>query len=104
MELGYCARALSSATSVQHSHAETHRHLADIVNHDPKTRVGIFASVSTWMLGYPDPALRLSDEEQAHARRRGHPFDFRWALSMGALEPNLVNSRNYSNVLKNVND
>jgi hypothetical protein len=73
---------------VQHSHAETHRHLADIVNHDPKTRVGIFASVSNWMLGYPDRALRLSDEAQAHARRRGHPFDFGWALSMGALEPN----------------
>ena len=40
------------------------------------------------MLGYPDRALRLNDGTHAHARRRGHPFDFGWALSMGALEPN----------------
>jgi hypothetical protein len=67
---------------------ETHRHLADILNQDPKTSAGIFASICTWMLGYPDRALRLSDEAQAHARQRGHPFDFGWALSMGVLEPN----------------
>jgi hypothetical protein len=64
--------------------AETHRHLADIVNHDPKTRVGIFASVSTWMLGYPDRALRLNDEKDEHARRRGHPIDLGYALRTGA--------------------
>jgi class 3 adenylate cyclase/tetratricopeptide (TPR) repeat protein len=67
---------------------ETHRHLADILNQDPKTSAGIFASICTWMLGYPDRALRLSDEAQAHARQRGHPFDFGWALSMAVLEPN----------------
>ena len=38
---------------------EKHRHLADIVNHDPKTLAGIFVSMSTWILGYPDRALRL---------------------------------------------
>ena len=67
---------------------ETHHHLADILNQDPKTSAGIFASICTWMLGYPDRALRLSDEAHAHARRRGHAFDFGWALSMGSLEPN----------------
>ena len=67
---------------------ETHRHLADILNQDPKTSAGIFASICTWMLGYPDRALRLNDGTHAHARQRGHPFDFGWALSMGALEPN----------------
>ncbi len=36
---------------------------------------GIFASISAWMLGYPDRAMRLSNEKDAHARRRGHPFD-----------------------------
>jgi hypothetical protein len=40
---------------------ETHRHLADILNQDPKTSAGIFASICTWMLGYPDRALRLND-------------------------------------------
>jgi tetratricopeptide (TPR) repeat protein len=67
---------------------EKHRHLADILNQDPKTSAGIFASICTWMQGYPDRALRLSDEAYAHARQRGHPFDFGWALSMVPLEPN----------------
>ncbi len=63
--------------------AETHRHLANVVNHDPKTLVGTHASVCTWILGYPDRALRLNNERDAHARRRGHPFDLGWALGTG---------------------
>ena len=63
---------------------EKHRHLADILNHDPKTSAGIFGSISTWILGYPDQALRLSYEKDAHARRRGHPFDLGFALTTGA--------------------
>ena len=65
---------------------EKHRHLADILNHDPKTRAGIFGSICTWILGYPDRALRLNDEKDAHARRRGHPFDLGYALTDGAHE------------------
>ena len=38
------------------------------------------------MLGYPDRALRLNDEKDAHARRRGHPFDLGFALTIGAHE------------------
>ena len=41
-------------------------------------------SISTWMLGYPDRALRLNNEKDAHARRRGHPFDLGFALTAGA--------------------
>jgi class 3 adenylate cyclase/tetratricopeptide (TPR) repeat protein len=66
--------------------AEKHRHLADILIHDPKTVAGIFASISTWALGYPDRALRLENEKDAHARRRGHPFDLGVALQQGAHE------------------
>ena len=65
---------------------EKHRHLADILNHDPKTLAGIYGSICTWMLGYPDRALRLNDEKDAHARRRGHPFDLGFALTVGAHE------------------
>ena len=65
---------------------EKHRHLADILNQDPKTAAGAIASVCTWMLGYPDRALRLSNETEAHARRRGHPCDRGWALMIGAHE------------------
>ena len=35
------------------------------------------------MLGYPDRAVQLSDAKDAHARRRGHPFDLGWALTFG---------------------
>jgi predicted ATPase len=62
---------------------EKHRHHADVGNHDPKTLAGAFASISTWILGYPDRALQLSEEKDANARRRGHPFDLGWALTAG---------------------
>ncbi len=61
-------------------------HLADIFNHDPKTLVSGFASICTWMLGYPDRASQQNDEKDAHARRRAHPFDLGFALNIGAHE------------------
>ncbi|HYZ23567.1 MAG TPA: hypothetical protein VE690_15565, partial [Rhodopila sp.] len=63
---------------------EKHRHLADVINNDPKTLAGIFGSMSTWILGYRDKAWRLSNETGAHARQRGHPFDLGFALTRGA--------------------
>jgi class 3 adenylate cyclase len=85
--LGEFTRVLEHADEVLNLYdVEKHRHLADIINHDPKTSAGIFASMSTWMLGYPDRALRLNDEKDAHARQRGHPFDLGFALNMGAHE------------------
>ena len=84
---GEFTKALEHADKVLDLYdAEKHRHLADILNHDPKTAAGIFGSISTWILGYPDRALRLNDEKDAHARRRGHPFDLGFALTYGAHE------------------
>ena len=37
---------------------EQHRHLADLMNTDPKTTVGIYGSLGTWMRGYPDRAVQ----------------------------------------------
>jgi class 3 adenylate cyclase/tetratricopeptide (TPR) repeat protein len=62
---------------------EKHRHIADLTNLDPKSGVGIYASLGTWMLGYPDRAVQVSDAKDAHARRRGHPFDLGYALTFG---------------------
>jgi predicted ATPase len=62
---------------------EQHRHLADIMNTDPKTVAGIFVAPGAWMLGYPDRAVQVSEAKDAHAHRRGHPFDLGFALTWG---------------------
>ncbi len=64
--------------------AKRHRHLADLLNHDPKTLMGVFAAHATWMLGYPDQAAQISDMKDDHARERNHPFDLGWTLTTGA--------------------
>jgi tetratricopeptide (TPR) repeat protein len=66
--------------------AEKHRHRADLFYEDPKIGLGLWGSMGTWILGYPDRALRLIDETEAHARRRGQPFDLAWVLTMGPQE------------------
>jgi predicted ATPase len=56
-----------------------------LTGHDLRTVVGIFSSHWTWMLGYPDQAVQVSDEKDAHARRLGHAFNLGWALTVGTL-------------------
>jgi predicted ATPase len=63
---------------------ERHVHLAGILNNDPKTNSLVACALSTWVLGYPEQALRFLDAAHDYARRRGHPFDLGWALSFGA--------------------
>jgi predicted ATPase len=64
---------------------EQHRRLADLMNTDPKSDVGIHGSLGTWMWGYPDRAVQLCKANDAHARRRGHPFNLGWTLTQGGL-------------------
>jgi class 3 adenylate cyclase len=61
-----------------------HRLLADVPSH--RASAGIFGSISTWILGYSDRALRMNDEKDAGARRRGHPFALGMSLTQGAHE------------------
>ena len=83
--MGHLTKALEHGDKVlAHYDSERHGHLLGILNHDPKTDVGTFTSIATWMLGHPDRAVRLSDEAVANARRRAHPIDLGWALSFGA--------------------
>ena len=65
---------------------EAHGSLVHITNHDPKTAALMHSAISTWILGYPDRALRLNEEKDAHARERGHIFELGWALTMGPHE------------------
>jgi hypothetical protein len=59
---------------------EKHRRLPA----DPRARAGNWAAPATWMLGFPDQAVKISDEKDAYARRSGQPFDLGLALSAGA--------------------
>src|SRR5262249_37599178 len=74
--------------------AERHGHLVKLLNHDPKTRTGAKASICTWMLGYPEQAVRLSHATDEHARSRAHPIDLGFALprdgDLGHLEDNIA--------------
>jgi class 3 adenylate cyclase/predicted negative regulator of RcsB-dependent stress response len=63
---------------------EKHYYLADILNLDPKTFVGVWTVHLTWMLGYPDQALKVNDAKDQHARRRGHVLDIAFAFTLGA--------------------
>lgn len=46
--------------------------------------MGVWSCQWTWMLGYPDQAVRLSTEKDAHARRIGDAFNLGFALTLGA--------------------
>ena len=55
-----------------------------VTAHDLKTLVGVWSPQWTWMLGYPDQAVQVSEEKDAHARRLGHAFNLGFALTLGA--------------------
>ena len=58
--VGEFTKALDHAGKVLDLYGdETHRHLADVLNQDPKTIAGIYGSISTWILGYPDRAIAV---------------------------------------------
>ena len=61
-----------------------HWHIAQLTNTDPLTGDGIYRGQYLWMLGYPDQARAASDAKDEHARRRNHPFDLAFALTLGA--------------------
>jgi predicted ATPase len=63
---------------------EQHGHLAGILNTDPKTLNLVYLANSTWVLGYPEQALKILDTGHDHARQVGHPFALAWALTVGA--------------------
>jgi predicted ATPase len=65
---------------------ERHGRLVGILNQDPKGNSLAHSAQSTWMLGYPEQAVRISEAKDAHARQMGHPFALGWVLTGGALE------------------
>jgi class 3 adenylate cyclase/predicted ATPase len=63
---------------------ERHWGLATLTNTDPFTGEGIYRGQLLWMMGYPDQALAANQAMEANTRRRGHPFDLAFALTLGA--------------------
>ena len=74
-------------------------HWRELTGNDVRTAVGNFASQALWMLGYPDQASKMSDQNYAEARQLAHPFDIGWALTWGSYvfdyrrEPDLLLAR-----------
>ncbi len=64
---------------------ERHGNLLPLLNQDLKTMNLVFLAWITWMLGYPEKAVEMSAERDAHSRRLGHPFDLGFALTIGGL-------------------
>jgi class 3 adenylate cyclase/tetratricopeptide (TPR) repeat protein len=83
--LGEFAEARQSGDQV-HGLYDPERHwgLAALTNTDPFTGEGIYRAQFLWMMGYPDQALAASQAMETNARRRGHPFDLAFALTLGA--------------------
>ena len=61
-----------------------HAHLFGMLHQDPKTYSLSGLVLATWILGYPEQARSISDATDAHARRRGHPFDLGYVLTGGS--------------------
>jgi len=61
-----------------------HGQIAQRTHSDPLTGDGIYRAQYLWMLGYPDQARVVYEATIDHARRRSHPFDVAFALTLGA--------------------
>jgi tetratricopeptide (TPR) repeat protein len=63
---------------------ERHRSHAFVYGHDPGVVCLAWAALGLWHLGYPDQALKRSDEAIALARKVAHPFSLAFALFYAA--------------------
>jgi predicted ATPase len=63
--------------------SERHWHIAQLTNTDPLTGESIYRAQYLWIIGYPDQAVAASNERDEHARRRNHPFDLAFSLTLG---------------------
>jgi len=63
------------------------RHCSDAFAYgrDPGVASRAYAALALWHLGYPDQALKRSNEALALARKIGHPLSLAWALFFAAL-------------------
>jgi predicted ATPase len=63
---------------------DAHRHIVIQTNFDPLSAYGLYGGPWTWILGYPDQAVRVTLENEEHARGINHPYDLGFSLTTGA--------------------
>ncbi|MFL5252493.1 MAG: winged helix-turn-helix domain-containing protein [Rhodopila sp.] len=83
-----CRHHAQQLLSIYDPHRDMH--LADVVSHDPKSTALHYLAKATWILGYPDEAVRINAAKEAHARQRGAPFDLAYTISTGAQVFNYI--------------
>lgn len=84
--LGNLADSLEHGDRIRERYdPERHASIAEVTNADPYTADGSYRCQSLWILGHPDRAREVSDEKDEFARRRNHPFDLCFALTIGAF-------------------
>ena len=56
----------------------------ELTGHDTRSVYLGWCAHWTWMMGYPDQAVRISDQMDMHARKLNHALDLGYALTVGA--------------------
>jgi predicted ATPase len=88
--LGELATALEQSNpAIALYDPERHRSHVFVYGQDPGVVSMTWAAVALWHLGYPDQALKKSEEALALARAVAHPFSFGYALGLAAIVCNL---------------
>ena len=60
-------------------------HIADLVNHDPKTVALMYRASAEWMLGFSEQAVTTAEQAISNAAERNHPFDRCFARHFATL-------------------
>lgn len=55
-----------------------------LMGHEMRTFIEVYACQLLWMLGFPDQARQLSDQARTHAHGDGHAFNLVWTLTFSA--------------------
>ncbi len=69
---------------------EKHHAHAFIFGQDPAVAAHCYLSYVFWFMGYPDQALRKTEEALTMARALNHPFSVGWALAFGMMVGGLL--------------
>ena len=83
--MGHLVEARDQSTSL-HAMYDPARAAAwmQLTSLDVRTFAEVWSSQWTWMLGYPDEAVRVSDTKDVHARELGNAFNLGFVLTLGA--------------------